>query len=219
MKATTIKAWSYSRWSTYQTCPAKAKYQIIDRLPMQESEAMQNGKAKHLACELYLKGAHKAVPAELASIKGLLVKLRKAGAVAELEWCFNPEWALVDWLAKDAWLRVKLDACLVTGPVMEMYDWKTGKMREGYQSQLDLYALAGFLAEPAVKEIHTKLVYLDQGGKVVENTYLRTELPKLKKQWLKDTQAMLNDTSFAPLPNNLCRWCPYSKKENGPCRF
>lgn len=214
-----IKAWSYSRWTTYQQCPAKAKYQIIDRLPMQQNEAMERGSRLHELADKYLRGALKTVPAELKNIAPELRALKKVRALSELEWCFNDKWEPVDWMAKDAWLRVKLDVFSKVGALVRMLDWKTGKRRDGYQTQLELYALAGFVAVPEAQEISTELHYMDDTLPPVKQTFLRNELPGLKKKWLKDTRAMLNDKSFAPTPNNLCRWCDFARAKGGPCQF
>lgn len=55
----TINAWSYSRFSTYDQCPRKAKYQIIDKAPFKTNDAMLRGKIIHTLAELFVKDSLK----------------------------------------------------------------------------------------------------------------------------------------------------------------
>jgi len=37
------------------------------------------------------------------------------------------------------------------------------------------------------------------------------DLPRLKKEWVARTKAMLNDKKFAPKPNRFCGFCHFRK--------
>ncbi len=205
------KAWSYSALNGFTTCPRQYyEINVAKTVPYVQNEAARWGDQVHKQIEDHIKGIKNLNATNMSEgmkhrVFSTLESLDEAYDItAEGKLALSKDLKPCTFFAKDTWVRAILDvkAMHKDGTEIVVIDWKTGKMREGYQSQLDLYALAGFLAEPGVKEITTKLVYLDHGGKVIEKTYLRTELPKLKKQWLKDTQAMLNDQSFAPLPNS-----------------
>src|SRR5688572_31029351 len=105
MQTDIIRAWSFSRWSTYEQCPLKAKFQFIDRLKTASSPALEKGLAFHNAAESYLRGQVKTVPVLLKTFKKELQELRKAKAEPEVEWCFDKDWRAVSWFHKDAWLR------------------------------------------------------------------------------------------------------------------
>jgi CRISPR/Cas system-associated exonuclease Cas4 (RecB family) len=99
-----------------------------------------------------------------------------------------------------------------------MVDYKTGKERDEHTEQLDLYALAGFKAEPEVEVISSELWYLDQGAQR-DKEYTRDQVPKLLKYWDAETRGMMRDTRFDPKPGEACRWCSYAKVKGGPCQF
>jgi len=223
-----ITAWSFSRWQSYCECPAKLKYKAIDKLPEPKGEALVRGTALHLQCETFLKDKKAKVPAELKLIEKQLKDYRKRKALAEAEFTFTHDWGTTGWFDKDAWCRVKADVTIepiidAEVPTVEVHDFKSGKLKEGYSEymlQLELYGLAGLLTYPTAQEAKTSLVFIDH-GKVVENeeTYVRADLPKLQKAWETRVRPMLNDVVFKPTPGNACRWCHFRKKNGGPCEF
>jgi len=48
--------WSFSRYSVYKLCPAKARYQIIDKLPQGDAPPLDRGSLIHKQAECYIKG-------------------------------------------------------------------------------------------------------------------------------------------------------------------
>ena len=234
-KATQITAWSFSRYSTYKKCPAKAKYLYLDKLKEPSSPALERGAAIHDLAEKYIKGQIRALPPELKEFKDDFTALRKQykkainGMVVEDQWAFTSSWdqtAWNDW-AK-CWVRIKVDcAHHQDQETLWVKDWKTGKFRaemnEEYMEQLSLYALTALLLHPHINKVRVELVYLDQGVVYPEAdkplVYDRAELPGLKKMWEKRVAPMLKDKKFAPRANDGCRWCHFSKAKAGPCKF
>lgn len=218
-KTTKITSWSYSRFSVYDKCPAKAKYKFIDKLPDPGNAAMERGNLIHKLAENYTKGELKKLPPELKLFEEEFVELKKSKPIVEESWAFTKNWVKTVW---NDWancaLRIKVDAACVDGEDLHIIDHKTGKKREGYEEQLSLYAVGGGLIFPKVKKIITHLWYLDSGERV-EQEYAAKNTSKLQKEWDKKVQPMLNDTRFAPKPSNECRWCPFSKNKGGPCKF
>lgn len=214
-----ITSWSYSRYSCYMECPAKAKYKFIEKLPEPSSPAMARGSEIHQLAEDYTSGKIKRMPKELALFKEEFTELKKCKPMLEETWAFTSDWEETTW---NDWngcaLRIKTDASLVDGTDLYVIDHKTGKKRDGYGEQLDLYALGGMLKFPHVKTVHTQLWYLDSGEQVVEE-YSSKDMKKLQKGWDKKVHPMLNDTLFSPKPNHTCRWCAFSKSKGGPCKF
>lgn len=181
------------------------------------------------------------MPKELKRFEQLFNKLRAQfkkyprTMVVEDFWAFTKEWkvtAFNDW--KNCVLRVKVDVGQHTSKErMVVIDWKTGKYREGknseYVEQLELYALAAFEQNPNLEEVEAKLCYLDagvtypddfEGSMVFER---ERDALKLKKTWDQRTRKMLLDRAFVPRPNERCQWCHYQKanKANGggQCRY
>lgn len=230
-----IESWSFSRYSDYKQCPAKAKYKHVLKMKEPKNQAMERGAAIHDLAEKYIKGTITRLPAELklfeVEFKALKKQYKKSinGMVVEDNWSFTKSWEETEWDNwVHCWVRIKLDCAHHDDEVtLRIRDWKTGKFREEmneeYVEQLELYALAALLLHPHIERAVPELDYLDEGtiyppeGK--ELVFTRADIPRLKKLWEKRTKAMLNDTVFAPRPNDKCRWCFFSASKNGPCKY
>lgn len=214
-----ITSWSYSRFSVYDKCPAKAKYKFIDKLPDPGSAAMERGNVIHKLAEQYTKGEIKKLPPELKLFKDEFAELKKSKPIVEESWAFTKNWIKTVW---NDWancaLRIKVDAACVDGDELHIIDHKTGKKRDNYDEQLSLYAAPAPIIFPKIKKIFTHLWFLDS-GETVTNIYPASEMDIMRKEWDKKVQPMLNDTRFAPKPSHECRWCPFSKSKGGPCKF
>ena len=214
-----ITSWSYSRYSCWEQCPAKAKYKFIDKLPEPPAPAMERGIKIHQLAEDYILGKIKKMPEELLNFEEEFKELKKCKPMVEETWAFTKDWDETRW---DDWagcaVRIKTDAALLDGTDLYVIDHKTGKMRDGYEKQLDLYALGGMLKFPHIKKVYTQLWFLDSGDQIMAE-YEASEMQELKERWDKDTMPMLNDTIFAPKPNYTCRWCTFSKSKGGPCKY
>lgn len=240
MKQLKFTSWSWSRYSDYKLCPLKARLNHLDKIREPKNDAMKRGADMHDWIRDYIRGALKKLPLELKLVKTeldrfkKLVKKRVLGAIVEEDWAFTKDWTQTQWNDWDGCaLRVKVDAAeYVTDDVLEVTDWKSGKFREElhaeYLEQLELYALAAFMLLPHVNEVRPRLYYVDLGviypAKSKPLIFKRRDVKKLQATWAKRTKAMLSDTTFAPRPNDKCRWCWYGqsgKIKGGPgiCKF
>lgn len=224
-----ITSWSPSKLGTYENCPASAKYKYIDKLPEPPSPTLDRGTEIHKGAEDYITGRTKKLHADLQNprIKKLVnlfkkeYKLKKVRV--ELELAFTKDWKACHWLAKDVYVRFKLDVLhLLKGGSANVVDWKTGKFKPDgeYDNQLSAYAVAA-LSSGLVQTATAQLAFTD-AGEIVEReagTLTLADLPKAQKMWDKKAKALLSDTKFAPRPGNSCRWCPFSTNRGGPCQF
>lgn len=235
IKSNKITSWSFSRYSDYKQCPLKAKLKHVDKLKEPPNEAMARGATIHNIAEKYIKGEGRTLPTELKQFEAEFKMLRKQykkkinGMVVEDNWSFTKTWdetAWNDWIG--CWVRIKLDcAHHIEDDVMVVTDWKTGKFRveqnDEYIEQLELYALAALMLHPHLKEVRPRLAYLDVGvifpAEDSPIVFTQADAPKLKKLWEKRTKPMLSDTTFAPRPNDKCKWCHFRKSNGGPCKF
>jgi hypothetical protein len=220
-----VTAWSYSRYADYKQCPAKFKYKHIMRLPDPGSPAMQRGNVIHKAAEDFLRGRTKKVHEDLANVKEQLLFLRDQSAVPEENWGFKRDWAWIrreGWFGDDVWLRAKTDVRLLyDDDTMLLIDWKTGKMYNANEEQIELFALAGFRRFPNVTEVDTRLLYTDvaAGENEIQRVYTQPELAAIQRDWERKVKPMFADRRFAPTPNDKCGWCPFTKAKGGPCKF
>jgi hypothetical protein len=213
-------AWSYSRYRDHDRCPAYAKWRHLDKLDEgPKSPALLRGGEVDKEATGYLLRSVRKLPASLQNFSREFAALVKAKAAAQVQWALTVRWELTEWFGPQAWCRVVLDAHLaVNSKRARVIDFKTGKVYATNEEQLELYALAGFAAYPAVATIDTELWYLDQ-GELVKKTYARAGLPKLQKAWREKVIPLLSDRKFVPRPGDYCQWCAYSKRKGGPCKF
>ena len=146
--------------------------------------------------------------------------------MAEEQWGITRDWQETGFFGKDVWLRLKIDSRNnISTKKINMIDFKTGKIRDGYEEQLELYSTAAFSIFD-IKEVTTQPWYVDHGvilGKDKEEastfTFKLKDHKNLLKLWEGRVKSMMNDTRYTPTPNYSCQWCYFSKSKNGPCKF
>lgn len=216
-----ITAWSYSRLSTYRTCPRQFKYKAIDRLPEPPAPALERGIAMHKALEDFVRGKVTKLPADIRHVSKNLRAYKRAGADVEIELCFNSKWERTGWFDRDAWVRIKIDLQLIGMAKVELIDHKTGKVNpERHTEQLELYALAALIAVRERDVASTGVWYVDHEDRPRWLALFERSAPMLRreKQRWKDTVApLMRDRKFKPTPGYACRWCAFSKAKGGPC--
>lgn len=224
-----ITAWSYSRFTTWRECPLRAKLKFIDKRPEPQGDAASRGDTIHKLADSYVKNPKFALPEELKLFKQEFVVARKANAIGDLSLTYRKDWSKTVWNDwNGAWLRIKVDMLVPPSKKkknVEIVDFKTGKIKDDYTEQTELYAIGGFLEYPEVDIVRTGLWFLDHGVMVGADAekptgiYKRAELPKLIKLWEKKVFPMLNATAFPPTPGIQCRWCSFAKSKGGECKF
>jgi hypothetical protein len=228
-----LTSWSFSRFNAYTKCPLAAKLSIIDRLPQPESAAMSRGDSIHKQAASYISGEISQLPESLVLFKDLFIDLRarfEEDVTVEDTWALRHDWSVTTWDDwKECYVRIKTDAVRLTGNHIDILDFKTGKFSPQYnvaeyELQLELYSLGALLMYgSAIPDITVSphLIYLDHGIVYPQEpkVYTLADIPRLKKEWEKRVQPMMNDRAFAPNPGQHCRWCSYSASKNGPCEF
>ena len=212
-------AWGFSKLDTYRTCPAKFKFQFIDKLPSGSSPAMERGTKMHQNIESYLNGWVTMLIPEVISWKEAIDALKEKDFKAEQALGFDKNWNLLpDWFGKQTWLRVKIDASYIEGSKGTAIDFKSGKYRIPSKEQVELYAIGLHAANPSLMEVSAEFWFLDT-GETYERTYTVKELLDLRKKYEQYVAPIYADETWTPTPSNECRWCSYSRTKNGPCKF
>lgn len=225
-----VKSWSFSRYNDYKGCPARFKHKHLDKLPEAPNAAMQRGTDIHKSAEDYVNGLKRTLPKELKLFEAQFKALRKEKVkTVEESWTWTQAWAAEtrwnDWAG--AWLRVKIDVTFKPDPAtLVIVDHKTGKIsdykKEEYKEQLELYGLAGLKRDPLVEKVKPVLWYLDHGIEYAGEppvVFTRKDEKPLERTWAARIKPMFSDKTFKPTPSRACDWCPYSKKEGGPCKY
>jgi CRISPR/Cas system-associated exonuclease Cas4 (RecB family) len=229
-----ITSWSFSRYKTYDQCPARAKYLYIDRMKEPGSAAMDRGSAIHKYAEDYTLGRITRIPRELKTFEPFFKSVRALArndpnnVVAETTWAFRHDWTQTTWNDwNGCWLRVKLDLAVVTANGVEVIDHKTGKYSpqwnlQSYVEQVELYALASLFVYPDLPAT-PRLLFLDHGiahpPTAAPVIYAPSDRAGLKKKWEARVRPMLRDKTFKPKPSSMCRFCSFRKDNGGPCQY
>jgi len=217
-----VTRWSYSRWSEYQTCPQKFKYKVIDKMREPQGPAAVRGDEIHAAAERALLEPKSKIPAVLSKVSNWVKEFRSCTEVKpEVKLGVNRFWYPTEYGYKgDMWFGAKIDVAASIEPtVVGVFDWKSGKMRDGYELQTEVYALMSFVHWPLAQKAVTQIIYVDHGEVTPPIVYNRDQVPDLITAWERRIEPMLHDKNFLPRPGGHCRWCAFSKAKGGPCRY
>lgn len=218
-----LKAWSYSRYALYQMCPMRFKHEVLEGNKTAESAAMARGQKIHKDIADWLMMKAEGLPKEVIKhprveqVMSELFQIKDKQIEQQLG--FTDCWKPTGWFAKDTWLRVVLDVGIMYPDLTyEVVDHKTGKRYGSNDDQMELFAVAVMCQFVPVKHVTTRLVYIDSG----EEEF--AEFPAHHKQrlidkWVKKIRPMFEDTTWAPRPNDKCRFCPLAKSAGGKCAF
>lgn len=223
-----VISWSYSAMNTLDTCPRqyKAKY-VTKEVPYVQNAAAKWGDDVHVAFEQNIKTG-KPLPSNMAMYQRFLdaVKVRagqlRGDLIAEQPVALTRDLQQVSWFTKKSsktpvWFRIKVDVSIVKETYAELFDWKTGKMKDDPE-QLHLYALVAFIIYPKVERVRVGYVWLKDGVITPPTEYTRDQFPEMLKYWVDKyevlEQAWVYD-NFPPKPSGLCRgWCEVESCEH-----
>lgn len=228
-----LMPWSYSKLSTFEDCPLKAKFQYIDKVKVPEKEVFEKGNRIHEVLDRYVQGVplvtkttvkkvfknNKAVltPKAEKEVDRLKKAKKEKRAVVETEekWGFNRLWSpTASWFASDIYCRMVVDVSMVAGDVYEVIDHKTGRMYPSHVDQGELYAFGAMNrllllgAEKTVKNILVKFIYLEHNA-IEEKKYPVSSRDELQEKWVARANAMEQASEFPAKPNDKCKWCEF----------
>jgi hypothetical protein len=209
----------FSKLESFRQCPAKFKYQFIDKMKTSGSPAMERGSKMHENIESYLNGWVTDLIPAVESWKEALDDLKAEDFKAEQALGFDKDWNLLpDWFGKQTWLRVKMDASFKTGTQGTAIDFKSGKYRVPSTEQIELYGIALQAANPELENVTAEFWYLDT-GEIYKREYTKAELLALRAKYEKYFAPIYAEELWKPTPSNNCRWCDFSRTKNGPCTY
>jgi len=220
-----VPTWSYSALKVFEECPYRTYLAKVKRVPDPSGPAAERGTLIHEQAEDFVNGTLLKFPASLNKFQDQFEQLRALyidGRVElEGEWAFTTDWQPTEWMAKNCWARIKLDA-LVTEDTASarVIDYKTGRKfgnEMAHSQQCLLYAIATFMRYTDLEFLNTELWYLDH-AETTTHSYTREEallfLPSIHSRAVK----MTTSTTFQPRPSKYnCKWCAYKKGDNPAC--
>lgn len=224
-----VTAWSVSRYADYDRCPLFFKEKHITKaIKYETSPAMERGNEIHKGVAAWLTGAAEGCPRDAfqnpraEQILSELRQMPQSQLVVEQQWGFTAHWKPTGWFGSDTWFRSILDVGLVYEDLTaESLDWKTGKRYGHNADQMELNALAVMCKYPPVTSVTSRMIYLDDKGKDIEDIgdFPATHKQRLIDKWTKKVEPMFTDKVFAPRPNDKCKFCPLARSQGGKCAF
>lgn len=227
----TLTSWSYSVYTSYLKCPLQVCFEKVQRIKIVEppNPAFEKGNALHKFAETYVGGTGKAPPiiADLQAVSDRLKLYRKVRAKVEQDWAFTRGWLPTRWNDwTGCWLRIKVDVCAETKepPLVQITDWKSGKIYDEHKQQRSLYALGALqLIELGVllegnkdTKVVAEHLYTDTTQSATE-AYTMKDLKPLKREWEERVKPMMQDTKYPAKTGFHCRYCKFRKSAGGPC--
>lgn len=226
-----LKAWSFSRWRRYDTCPHQAFLAYIKKLEEQQGPALVRGQKIHEDLETYLKGGSSRIPPEGLNLKRELMSLKKApGLRVEDQWAFRFDLKPCDWFDRHCWLRAKVDARygLRESGLLTIVDFKTGckppRQPGKYDDlQKEIYAAcAAAKFGDALLEVDVEYWYLDRpvDDNIYRETFNKHQLADRLEYWTEVGRELTSrpaDEPWEKTPGLHCRWCSFHTNKGGPC--
>lgn len=206
----TRPAWSYSRLTSFETCPRKFWHLNVQKdLKEEESEAMRSGTATHKAFELRIRDG-KQLPLHLRQWEAVMAAIvaSKGEKSVEQQIALREDLTITDWFAKDVWVRVKSDCTQLNGNRAIVWDWKTGKRIDDF-TQLKLNAAVTMLLAPEIEEVTMGFVWT-KSTELSQSKITRAQMAEawgeLMTRVAKYMEAHAKN-DFPPKPNFFCQGC------------
>ena len=225
-----VIAWSFSALDSYHTCPQK-HYRTRIKKDVEvdwSGAAVTWGRDVHSALDRRLRlGAQ--LPSNMSQYETAAAKMEALAERTGLN--IHTELQLAcdqklrpcgwkDW--NNCWARSALDVALIhpTLPIAMAWDWKTGKVKDGPDAdlQLAIQALLTFIYYPHVNKVLSGFVWLKEGT-TARVDFTRAAIPKMLRNAIMPRVRALTDAAiegnWPPRPSGLCaQYC-----EVIDCRF
>lgn len=210
---TGLTAFSFSRLEGYETCPKKHHaLNIAKSHKDQDNEFTIWGTEVHGAFKDYIKSkGKKMLPLAMRQHKAMLDQIMKAPGefVCEQQIAIDANYKQCEWFSKDTYCRVISDLTIMNGTHAVMFDWKTGKMKDGFD-QLRLAAAVMFLIAEELETISMHYVWT-QSKKLTSDKMTRDEMPAVWANLHPRLVAYQNahaNMVFEARKGKHCNYCP-----------
>lgn len=153
---------TYTNLQGFKNCEHAMYRRYIKRdQPYIESEAMRFGNEAHAALEQRV-GKGKVLPEHFRDWEKHAVPFDQYEVTCELELAINDKGQPVNFRAKDAWFRGKIDVPVMLNEKALLTDWKTGKSAYEDSFELKTNALLLKARHPNLRTVVGRYVYLKE---------------------------------------------------------
>lgn len=222
-------SWSWSRLSTFETCPRQLWHQIApkehpDRVEFEPTKAILAGREIDEALSARLAKCVP-LPAKFAPYEPMCQLIDAAPGSKHVQMQLALDQALTPCGYKDwdrAYVRVIYDLAIINGAHAFLWDFKNGKVSTS-TGQNCLFSAVAFHTFPELETIGTSYVWL-QHGLTSDKTYRRRELADMWQEFLPSVERMQvawKNNHWPAVPQKLgksfaCRWCGANRA--GKCK-
>jgi CRISPR/Cas system-associated exonuclease Cas4 (RecB family) len=218
-------ALSFSRLSTYETCPLKFYSQYISKDYPDEGDNyfFKKGKRKHGQLDLYTKSQLNAminviqydedVESCLPMIDTIIASYDRVAS--ELQLAVDGEFVPTGWFGKKVMYRAIVDLEAVKEKEAMVIDWKTGKFREYDEKptgQLHLTAAIEFARNPNIEKVTTVYVFIEH-KQTIRRTFLREDYEELVEPFYEAWKQVNSEKDWKPKHNKYCGNCLLTPKQ------
>lgn len=227
--------YSFSRISTFKSCPMKFKLSYIDKISAPSNQTLKKGSYIHHCLELYPDKPTKFynIPEEyLPSINEIIYNFKNSELGKrilepdvtigkELDFGLDESLEPCSFYYKRALIRGSIDRLNYNKDTntLEVYDYKSGKYKDPrFQTfeQTQLYAIWLFrtAAFNHVDKVRCSYVYIEHG---IENELVmeRKYLKQYVKEYIESIKEIEDSEEYPKNISKLCDYCFY--KESGDC--
>lgn len=208
-------SWSYTQLKNYEGCPWRwAQEKFYCTVPFVENEAIVWGNRVHKAAELALQGINPKDPEAEKPVWPYIEAFMRSGLrrEAELEIALTRNFTPINWFAKAAWFRIKLDVILTNfeRTNAKYFDWKTGGKIRHDDDQLKLGCAALSVIRPEIEKFEGKLIWTKHKTVTGMEPLAKDQISEVWKDFLRRVRRMedaWNNELFPARPSGLCPWC------------
>ncbi len=205
-----MRLYSYSKLSTYETCPQKYKFRYVDHLPSLKGAPATFGIAVHKAIADELLGKPSNIlnlPMEdffraKEMVDSATEISRGLGEIVDIERRFAYDDGEVEW--DRGYFRGIIDLITKVKGGLGVWDWKTGyKTPSVFQVSLYAYYMQKLYGKPVEKMGYVLL----NTNSILEFDPSFIPQAKEKEEWL--VKRIESDRNFKATPSEACSYCDY----------
>lgn len=204
-------AWSYSTLKQFENCARQYhEVAVLKNYKYKQNEQALYGDQVHKAAERYVEHGEPLAP-QFTFVKPVVDALLARPGIAhvELSLALNSALEPCRWMAKDVWVRGKVDLLVLDEPnkLAWIVDYKTGSDKYADKDQLDLMSALTFAHYPQVDVVKSALAFLVKNN-FIKHTRHRQEMDKV--WWNYRARVAKIDAAHAsgvwnPTSSGLCK--------------
>lgn len=213
------KPYSFSKISTFSTCPRKFKYTYIDKFPQGDTDmtALFKGRAVHSILEHYPEKSDHKYAEKYQSIADKFInsklgmKYLQSDSVREYKFSVNEQFYPIELKSKDTFFKGVIDYITKIDQEFNLCDWKTGKythVNNQNFSQLMFYSIYFFQKYQSLESIKLNYIYVEHDAEnslIVQRKYLDQY-----KEKLNTLISIIEDAQFFEKnKTKLCNYCSF----------